>query len=264
MTRPRHCRFVKGFTLIELLVTISLLSIVLLLATQVSQSARNSILLSESRSNADADARRIFGQIDLDLSEILIRPDARIEFETRTGDDRIAFLTGRRGYTSGAVGERMASLVCYQHDGQGLLRGSLGDQFNANSGDALNLDPSVTFPVIAPGSFQSLGSGVLRFEVEYLIKSGNAVILQTAAPRTTEDLKGIVVTLITLDPQRMRSLDATQRTALSGEFPDATDGGTTLERWNDKRDQLARSGFSRIPRDVLQSVRCYQRTFLSP
>lgn len=259
-----HFRCVKGFTLIELLVTISLLSIVLLLATQVAQSARNSIQISESRSNADAEARRIFGQLDLDLSEILIRPDARIEFETRTGDDRIAFLTGRRGYTAGAIGERMASLVSYQHDGQSLLRGSRGNQFDDSSGDALNLDPSVTFPVIAPDHFQSLSSGVLRFEVEYLVKAENAITLQTAAPATTENLKGIVVTLLTLDLQRLRSLDATQRTSLSGEFPDATDGGATLERWNGERDQLARNGLSRIPREVLQSIRCYQRTFLLP
>ncbi len=264
MKPSAHPRCVKGFTLIELLVTISLLSIVLLLATQVAQSARNSIQLSESRSNADAEARHIFGQLDLDLSEILIRPDARIEFETRSGDDRIAFLTGRRGYTAGGIGERMVSLVNYQHDGQNLLRGSRGSQFSDSSEDALNLDPSVTFPVIVPGNFQSLSGGILRFEVEYLIKAENAIIVQSTAPKTTENLKGIVVTLITLDLQRLRSLDATQRTALSGEFPDAADGGATLERWNDKRDQLARKGIPRIPREVLQSIRCYQRTFLLP
>ncbi len=259
-----HSRCVKGFTLIELLVTISLLSIVLLLATQVAQSARNSIRISESRSNADAEARRIFGQLDLDLSDILVRADARIEFETKSGDDRIAFLTGRRGYTVGAVGERMVSLVSYHHDGQGLLRGSRGNQFDDTSGDALNLDPSVAFPVIVPGNFQSVSGGILRFEVEYLIKAENAITLQSTAPKTTENLKGIVVNLITLDFQRLRSLDAAQRTALSGEFPDAADGGATLERWNDKRDQIARNGLSLIPREVLQSIRCYQRSFLLP
>ena len=150
MKPSSHFRCVKGFTLIELLVTISLLSIVLLLATQVAQSARNSIQLSESRSNADAEARRIFGQLDLDLSEILIRPDARIEFESRSGDDRIAFLTGRRGYTAGAVGERVASLVSYQHDGQNLLRGSRGNQFETAPGMPSIWTPPSPFPSSPP------------------------------------------------------------------------------------------------------------------
>lgn len=264
MNHRHPSRVRAGFTLIELLVTISLLSVVLLLATQVVQSARTSIRLSESRSNADAVARRVFSQVDQDLSGILIRPDARIEFETRAGDDRIAFLTARRGYSTGGVGERGVSLVGYLHDGKDLLRGSRGHQFNDTAANALNLEPSAAFPAITTDNQQSLSGQVLRFEVEYLIKGANGVTIETNAPKTSESLRGLIVSLVALDPLGMRTLDDSRRRALAGEFADATAGGGTLERWNDRRDQLGRDGLPGIPRDVLQSIRCYQRTFLVP
>lgn len=264
MSASCHSRDRGGFTLIELLVAVTLLSIVLLLATQVIQSARTSIRLSESRSNADAAARRAFDQLKLDLSELLLRPDARIEFETRSGDDRIAFLTARRGYSATGVGDRGVSLVSYLHDGKDLLRGSRGHQFEDTAANALSLDPSATFPAISTGNQQSVGGQILRFEVEYLVKGTNTVTIESAAPKTSENLRGLIISLVVLDPLGMRSLDDSQRIALAGEFPDSSNGSGTLERWNDKRDQLARNGLSRIPRDVLQSIRCYQRTFLLP
>ncbi|OYV03366.1 MAG: hypothetical protein CFE26_21305 [Verrucomicrobiales bacterium VVV1] len=264
MSASCHSKARGGFTLIELLVTVSLLSIVLLLATQVIPSARSSIRLSEGRSNADAAARRAFDQVNLDLSEILIRPDARIEFETRSGDDRIAFLTGRRGYSAAGVGERGVSLVSYLHDGKDLLRGSRGHQFDDAAANALSLDPSAAFPAISTDNQQSVGGQILRFEVEYLIKRTDTVTIESISPKTSENLRGLIISLVVLDPFGMRSLDDPQRAALVGEFPDSSDGSSTLERWNDKRDQLARNGLSRIPRDVLQSIRCYQRTFLLP
>jgi prepilin-type N-terminal cleavage/methylation domain-containing protein len=253
-----------GFTLIELLVTISLLSVVLLLATQVVQTARSSIRSSESRSNADAIARRVFSQIDQDLSAIVIRPDARIEFETRSGDDRIAFLTTRRGLSANGVGERGVSLVSYLHDGKDLLRGSRGHQFDDAAANALNLEPSTAFPAIPSGDQQSLSGQILRFEVEYLIKGTNTVTIETTAPKTSENLRGVIISLVALDPLGLRALDDARRRTLAAEFADAPAGGGTLERWNDRRDQLSRSGVPGIPRDVLQSIRCYQRTFLVP
>lgn len=253
-----------GFTLIELLVTISLLSVVLLLATQVVQSARSSIRSSESRSNADAIARRVFSQIDQDLSAIVIRPDARIEFETRSGDDRIAFLTTRRGLSANGVGERGVSLVSYLHDGKDLLRGSRGHQFDDAAANALNLEPYTAFPAIPSGDQQSLSGQILRFEVEYLIKGTNTVTIETTAPKTSENLRGIIISLVALDPLGLRALDDARRRTLAAEFADAPSGGGTLGRWNDRRDQLSRSGVPGIPRDVVQSIRCYQRTFLVP
>lgn len=264
MNAPFHSTSRAGFTLIELLVTISLLTVVVLLATQVVQSASNSIRFSESRSNADAVARRVFSQLDQDLSSILIRPDARIEFETRPGDDRIAFLTARRGYSANGVGERGVSLVQYLHDGRDLLRGSRGHQFDDSPADALNLEPSTAFPAITEANQQSLSGQILRLEVEYLVKGTETVTIETTAPKTSENLRGIIVSLVALDPLGMRALDDAQRRSLAEEFADASAGGGTLERWNDKRDQLARDGVAKVPRNVLQSIRCYQRTFLVP
>ena len=47
-------------------------------------------------------------------------------------------------------------------------------------------------------------------------------------------------------------------------FPDAARGENTLKIWSQKRDNLAQSGIPGLPKDVFQSIRCYQRTFLIP
>jgi prepilin-type N-terminal cleavage/methylation domain-containing protein len=260
----------RGFTLIELIVTMAILTIILTMALQVTESARNSIKLTESKSSNDAIARKTFDRINRDLSQMLVRKDVRIEFKPKSGNDEIAFLTQSKGFTaSGDIGERGVSLVSYslQHDpavGEKLLRGSRGHLFTDTPGDALKLDADLPFPVIAPDNLQLLSNNIIRFEVEYLIQANTGVTLEVNPPVTSEKLRGLVITLVTLDDRGRRAIKPGTLESLAARFPDAVIAKNTLTTWSFNRDAFAKSGIPGLPKDVLQSIRCYQRTFLIP
>ncbi len=259
-----------GFTLFELVVTMAILSIILLLVLQVTETSRNAIRISEAKSNNDAFARRAFDQIGRDFSQLIVRDDARVEFKSMAGNDKIAFLANTRGLTTAAdVGDRSVALVTYEliQDAtlrQRLLRGSLGYKFADTAATALKLDASQNFPAISPNNLQSISNNLLRIEVEYLIRGTTGITREITPPATAENLRGLVISIVTLDDRSRRAVGVTRLPALAGKFTDAAISKNTLETWSKIRDDLAKSGYNGLPKEALQAIRCYQRTFLIP
>jgi prepilin-type N-terminal cleavage/methylation domain-containing protein len=270
MKSSREFACPSGFTLMELMVTMAILTIILGMALQVTESARNSIRVSEAKSVNDGIARKAFDQISRDISQMVVREDARIQFKSEPGNDKMAFLTSARGLTAGTeVGERLVSLVTYELAddtavGKKLVRGSRGHQFDDTPGDALNLDPSRVFPAITPDNLQAISNNIIRLEAEYLVKGASTVTREITAPLTSENLKGVIITLVTLDDRGRRAVRPDRVQTLAAGFTAATAANNTLDTWSRIRDDLAKGGQSGIPKDALQSIRCYQRTFLIP
>ena len=270
MNPSSHPTRLAGFTLIELIVSMAVLTIMLTMILQITNSTRNAVKLTESKSNNDAIARRAFDRISRDLAQIIIRDDARIEFKSNPGNDQISFLTRTKGFTaSGGAGDRDVSLVSYSilYDptvGEKLLRGTSGKLFAFDSADALKLNASLPFPAISPDNLQLLSNNVIRLEVEYLIQGGSGVTQEITAPATSQNLRGLVITLVTLDDWGRRAIKPYRMESIAVNFTDAALGKRTLKTWSLKRDELAKSGIAGLPKDALQSIHCYQRTFLIP
>lgn len=259
----------RGFTLMELMVTMAVLSIIMVMALQVTESSRNAIRISEARAINDSIARRAFDPLVQDLGEIVIREDARIEFKSQPGNDELAFLALRRGPTTGeAIGDRDVSLISYSmvdnpEGGTMFARGSLGYEFDGTS-EPLVLDATKDFPPIPATNLQPVSTNMLRFEVEYLIDSANGVTREITAPETSKDLRGVTITVVTLDDRSLRAVGASRVPALASKFPDATTSENTLKTWSKIRDDLAKSGLSGYSKQALETLRCYQRTILIP
>ncbi len=258
----------RGFTLIELMATLTILTLILTMALQVVESSRNSIRVSQSRAENEGTARRVFSQLERDFAGIVVRPDVRIELDSRQGDDRLAFLTRRRGLAkSGDIGARPVSLVAYEIDrdtpqaGE-FLRGSIGYQYGGGT-DAPVLDANKPFPTISGSARQTLSIDVLRLEIEYLIRRGDEVVRDSEPPKKPADLRGLVVTIATIDSQGRRAIGAGRMTGLAARFPDASPARDTLVVWSKGRDDLV-SDEKSLPREALQSIRCFQRTLLLP
>lgn len=270
MTNPRSTSPQRGFTLMELMVTMAVLSIIMVMALQVTETARNAIRISEARALNDTIARRAFDPLAEDLGKILIREDARIEFESRPGNDNIAFLALRRGPSAGEeIGDREVSLIRYSmiddpQEGPLFVRGALGYQFDGAGGDALVLNATAAFPTIPEGNFQSVSKNMLRFEVEYLVESANGITREVIAPDTSKDLRGVIITVATLDDRSLRGVGISRLPELASKFPDATAAENTLKAWTEIRDDLAKSGLGGYPKQALETLRCYQRTLLIP
>lgn len=289
MKNRQSPRPARGFTLIELIVTMSILSVILLMALQVTESTRRSIRISEAKSTNDAIARRAFDQISRDFAQMVVRDDARLEFKSLTGNDSCQFYTNTRGLTTGGnVAERGVTLVSYTapyvdtQRGFELTRGTLGHDFNQAAGSnlSLNFDPTNLnanqLPNITPANLQALSSNIFRFELQYLYAepstataSNPRITREVREPNsnnnfTQKTLRGVTITLATLDDRSRRAVQTSRLETLASQFPDATANADTLTQWTTERDRLALNGALNLPKDALQSIRCYQRTFLIP
>ncbi|HZS18343.1 MAG TPA: prepilin-type N-terminal cleavage/methylation domain-containing protein, partial [Candidatus Udaeobacter sp.] len=66
---------VRGFTLVELLIAVSVLVLLVLLATQLLNSAATITTLAHKRMDADSQARQVLDRMALDLVQMVKRSD---------------------------------------------------------------------------------------------------------------------------------------------------------------------------------------------
>ena len=114
----------SGFTLIELLTAISVLTLMLLMVSQLVNSAATVMSTSGRHLDADTQARLLFNRMALDISGMMKRTD--IDYSCfknavsnpQVGNDQMAFYSETHGYFSGAsqpagTGKADLSLVAY-------------------------------------------------------------------------------------------------------------------------------------------------------
>ena len=107
-----------AFTLTELLVTMGVLVLLVLLFTQLLNSAATTMTLGNKRMDADSQARQLLDRMAIDFDQMLKRTDVsyyvKTTGNTQAGNDQIAFFSAVPGYYSQAGYNSNASLVAYR------------------------------------------------------------------------------------------------------------------------------------------------------
>src|SRR5437762_2508418 len=117
-------RGVTGVTLVELLVTIGVLVILVLLATQLLNSAASITTLGHKQMGADAQARQLLDRMAVDFAQMVKRSDVDYYVKSsaasplrnvpQTGNDQIAFYSSVPGYYPASIYQSPVSLVAYR------------------------------------------------------------------------------------------------------------------------------------------------------
>src|SRR4029077_3619752 len=131
-TRLRlHCarsRHIAAFTLAELLVTVTVLVLLVLLFTQLLNSAATITTLGHKQMDADAQARQLLDRMAIDFAQLVKRSDVDYYLKSsatgtgvrnllQPGNDKIAFYSAVPGYyLSGSTSTQQSpvSLVSYR------------------------------------------------------------------------------------------------------------------------------------------------------
>ena len=106
---PLQCRGAAGFTLAELLVSVGVLVLLVLLFTQLLNSAATVMTLGNKGMDTDSQARELLDRMAIDFDQMLKRTDVSYFAKTvgklrgRSGNDQIAFYSAVPGYYSQAV-----------------------------------------------------------------------------------------------------------------------------------------------------------------
>jgi prepilin-type N-terminal cleavage/methylation domain-containing protein len=190
-----------GFTIIELLAATAVLTVLILIVSQMVSSTSRTVGHDERRLEADANARMVFDRMQMDLDGMPKRGDLDISFSKKTGSDAFFFYSQAPGlYTGTPADKNSLSLVGYAVDSKYRLdRYGKGMQWGGGAGTSVNFltftagsytpapdstitgalskssdsfTPSLDGNDIPNGSWQILSDNVFRLEVCFLLKDG--------------------------------------------------------------------------------------------
>ncbi|MCF7674439.1 MAG: prepilin-type N-terminal cleavage/methylation domain-containing protein [Akkermansiaceae bacterium] len=272
MTPHRTVRSRPGFTLIELLVVMAVLSVVMVLTAVISDRAIDLYSATKARIVAGRTAAAFMRQFEADLSQRIIRSEARIHFDKNIGNDEITLLTQRPGYgiqTKNA--DRRAALVGYRVTRQNLERAASGYGFGsaaARPNEEAGILALARVPVAGPAppverAYQVIAPGLIRLEFAFLVREAETRVVRADPPQDQDRIVAVVATVATLDPDRSRMLDESQFKRIAAAFPEAGDNEWPREKWTGIAANLSRT-VANVPKSALQQVRVYEGVFPMP
>jgi hypothetical protein len=290
--RSERCR-VGGFTLAELLVSVGVLVLLVLLATQLLNSAATITTLGHKQMDADSQARQLLDRMAIDFAQMVKRSDVDYFAKgtaapnsvggTMTGNDQIAFYSTVPGYYPASGSQSPVSLVAYRVKSQNKLeRLGKGLVWNGvSSTDTpvvfLPLLISATWPYAtnqfpdpsSSSAYETMGPQVFRFEYYYLLKNGSfsGTPWDTGAGHTAvngmQDVSAIIANAAVIDSKSKVLLTDSQVTMLAAGLSDYAVGlgpGQLRANW-----QAYLDGITSLPRPAISGIRLYERYFyLSP
>jgi hypothetical protein len=276
-----------GFTLAELLVSMGVLVLLVLLFTQLLNSAASITTLGHKVIDTDSQARQLLDRMSLDFAQLVKRSDVDFFAKgtvapnsvggTMAGNDRIAFYSAVPGYYPSTSYQSPLSLVAYRINSDStssshsrLERMGKGLMWNgASLTDTplvfMPLTISATWPAATSSSqadtaYEVIGPQVFRFEYCYLLTSGS---LSITPPASISQIAAFVVDIATIDPQSKVLLTNTQIASLAGQLSDYTSNMVPGQLRNNWQNTI--NANTTLPRPSLSGVRLYERFFyLSP
>ena len=273
-----------------MLVAISVLTLLVLLVSQLINNTASITTLGSKRMDADSQARLLFERMSIDFAQIVKRSDVGYYVKTAgtpmAGNDLVGFYSAVPGYypttpspisvVAYRVNSDASALVAYNS----LERMGKGLDWNGASPTSipvvfLPLTIHATWPSVASSSayddtdpvkrtYEIIGPQVFRFEYYYSEKTTGSLVASPVAWNSLstvaiKDAAAIVVAVAVIDPRSKVLLSDSQIAALAGSLPDYATGlgpGELLVQW-----QSALDSITNMPRSAISGIRLYERCF---
>lgn len=293
-----------GFTLAELLVSVGVLVLLVLLATQLLNSAATITTLGHKQMDADSQARQLLDRMAIDFAQMVKRSDVDYDLKSssgsaadcancgpQAGNDLAIFYSMVPGYYSMVPAPTTTqrspiSIVAYRvnfvsSSSTYLKMERLGKGLAWN-GVSLGWTPIWFLPKTileailstASSEYEVVGPRVFRFEYYYLLKNGgfSDIPWDTSAGHNAvdgmQDVSAIVVDIAVIDPKSKVLLNdaqiATFTTSGAANFLSDYASGMVPGQLRAQW-QNTLNGITSLPRPALSGIRLYERHFyLSP
>jgi len=292
-----------GFTLAELLVTVGILVMLVLLFTQLLNSAATITTLGHKQMDADSRGRQLLDQMAIDFAQMIKRSDVDYYLKSPAnpqtgGNDQMAFYTAVPGYYSTTPSpaptyttKSPISLVSYRVNSDAaspsynrmerLGKGLAWNGFSSGWAPVVFLPktisgywPSAVSTSAADPDYEVVGSEVFRLEYYYLLKNGSLsnTPWDTGAGHTSvtgmQDVSAIVADIAVIDPKSKVLLTVAQIATLntSGAVNFLSNYASGMAPGQLRAQwQNTLDGITSLPRPAISGIRLYERYFyLSP
>lgn len=248
-----------AFTLLELLTAFCVLTLLILLMSQMWSAAGASAQEGKRRIDNFSKARSTLDVFSRDIRAGVFRSDLAA-FVSDTGARSIAFYTQRPGVGSDV---RNLSLVTYQidRDKARLKRGSLPLRWD-DAADRISFNNTNSLPMVAGIIPEEVANGILRVGIYFVDASG------TISKNYSDQTRAVGITLATVDEETLKVLTPAQLTSLTAsdqalpDDPSATPSQTLKGFWDGK---VATAGFfDGYPSQLRSGLRIFERYVMLP
>jgi hypothetical protein len=261
-------------------VSVGVLVILVLLATQLLNSAASITTLGHKQMDSDQQARQLLDRMAIDFTQMIKRSDVNYYWKgqaggSQPGNDQMAFYCAVAGYysTTTSTTQSPISLIAYRINAQNKAQ-RLGKGLLWN-GVSLGEAPLVFWQAIAaPTDADYTTSGeivapqIFRFEYFYLGTDGTLSV----TPPSISSMAAIIVNIAVLDTKSKVLASDSQIATLGGSLVDygSAAAGCSTPNWQAPGElrrqwQCVLDSTSNLPRSVVSGVRVYERYFyLSP
>ena len=284
-------RYEGGFTLAELLVTVGVLVLLVLLFTQLLNSAATITTLGHKQMDADSQARQLLDRMAIDFAQMVKRNDVDFFAKgtvapnsvggTMAGNDRIAFYSAVPGYYPSTEFAKPSLARCLSSKFATPMSSSYNKMERLGKGLLWNGVSTTDTPVVflplticsnlagCDEQYQHLTPPTKsldhRFSGLNIAICSQMVLFRSRRQPISPRIAAIVVDIAVIDPKSKVLLTDAQITTLAREQLDLI----TLPAW--LRASCVRTGRPRLtrittlPRPALSGIRLYERYFyLSP
>lgn len=257
----------RAFTLLEVLVSVSILTVILLLFTQIIGVVSETWRAGVARADNFAQARVVLGLIERDVQAMVLRPDLPA-FVDDSGKTACAFYTRYPGIGTG----RRLSLISYELTGAAadpkLQRADYGFAFTGATGPAgPRYGDTAKLADLGETTRQPLVEAVLAFKVQFIRVDGQlaaAYKYNSADPLAVDNTTAVVISMVVLDSGAhglARSSNSLSTVAATFDGAPPT-GETYAQHWRG----LLSSGDlpANIPKPVSRGLRAFERRIVLP
>lgn len=286
----------SGFTLAELLISVAVFVLLVVLATQLLNSAATVTTLGHKRMDLDSHARQLLDRMAIDFAQMVKRADIDYYLKSPStpqgGNDQITFYAALPGYFATSpspaptyTGRSSVSLVSYRVNSDNtsasynrterLAKGLAWNGVSSSWIPVLFLPqtiganwPSAVSTSAADSDYEIIGAQAFRFEYYYLLKNGNLsttpwdVTSEHTEVSGMQDVAAIIVDVAAVDSKSKALLSNSDITTLIQTLADYNGQvpGALMANWRSTLD-----GNTTLPRPALSGIRLYERYFyLSP
>ena len=295
-TLPKQRERFSAFTLAELVISIAVLVLLVLLFTQLLNSAATTTTLGNKRMDADSQARQLLDRMAIDFDQMLKRRDvsyyakAGVFGNAQAGNDQIAFFSAVPGYYPPSGAQSPLALIAYRVNSDSTSS-SYNKLQRLGKGLVWNgVSPADTPIVFLPlriidmwsyatnqdsnPAYEVIGPDIFRLEYYYLLSSSPSLGTPnqlSAGPWSStdtfavKDVAAIVVAIAVIEPKsrallttdNMEKLAGTNgQTSPLGDFTTGSIPGQLLSSWQTALDQI-----TDMPRPAISGIRLYERYY---
>ena len=292
---PLQWRGTAGFTLAELLVSIGVLVALVLLFTQLINSAATVTILGNKRMDADSEARQVLDRMSVDFAQMVKRSDVdyyvKLANQQQQHNDQIAFYSAVPGYNPSSAAQSPVSLVAYRVNSdpssssynkmERLGKGLVWNGASSTDTPVVFLPltigtmwPSAVSMTTTDSSYEVIGPDVFRFEYYYLLTNGAlsdgpCLDANNCTLNAWRDVAAIVVDIAVIDPRSKVLLTDQQIASFNGNSGLTnflSDFHTDLNRpgqlFNQQwQPRLSPTRTRTVPPQALSGIRLYERYF---